>query len=126
MKALTIWQPWATLIMLGAKPFEFRRWPEEAGHAIAAGIEGDDVEWRRDIIGEKRIENHSGGEALDIRWAQLTVQGTNYQMEVDPDSPTATFEVELTEGPDRLFAAFYGRKERTMAPYYIYIRPIKG
>lgn len=27
MKALTIWQPWASLIMLGAKPYEFRRWP---------------------------------------------------------------------------------------------------
>lgn len=26
MKAITIWQPWATLIMVGAKPFEFRRW----------------------------------------------------------------------------------------------------
>jgi len=25
-KALTIWQPWATLIILGAKPHEFRRW----------------------------------------------------------------------------------------------------
>ncbi|MDH7973721.1 hypothetical protein QH494_16130 [Sphingomonas sp. AR_OL41] len=27
MKALTIWQPWATLIMVGAKPFEFRGYP---------------------------------------------------------------------------------------------------
>lgn len=33
MYALTIWQPWASLIMIGAKPFEFRghsfldRWP---------------------------------------------------------------------------------------------------
>lgn len=26
MKALTIWQPWASLIMIGAKPYEFRRW----------------------------------------------------------------------------------------------------
>lgn len=25
--ALTIWQPWASLIMLGAKPYEFRGWP---------------------------------------------------------------------------------------------------
>lgn len=25
-KALTIWQPWASLIMIGAKPYEFRRW----------------------------------------------------------------------------------------------------
>jgi hypothetical protein len=26
MKALTMWQPWASLIMIGAKPYEFRRW----------------------------------------------------------------------------------------------------
>jgi hypothetical protein len=26
MKALTIWQPWATLIAIGAKPYEFRGW----------------------------------------------------------------------------------------------------
>jgi hypothetical protein len=26
MLALTIWQPWASLIMIQAKPFEFRRW----------------------------------------------------------------------------------------------------
>ena len=26
MKALTIWQPWATLIIAGAKPYEFRTW----------------------------------------------------------------------------------------------------
>lgn len=26
MKALTIWQPWATLIIIGAKPFEWREW----------------------------------------------------------------------------------------------------
>jgi len=27
MKALTIWQPWASLIILGCKPYEFRGWP---------------------------------------------------------------------------------------------------
>jgi hypothetical protein len=27
MKALTIWQPWASLIMGGAKPWEWRKWP---------------------------------------------------------------------------------------------------
>lgn len=25
-KALTIWQPWASLVAIGAKPYEFRRW----------------------------------------------------------------------------------------------------
>lgn len=27
MLALTLWQPWATLVAEGVKPFEFRRWP---------------------------------------------------------------------------------------------------
>lgn len=27
MKALTVWQPWASLIVAGAKAYEFRRWP---------------------------------------------------------------------------------------------------
>lgn len=27
MKALTVWQPWASLIIIGAKPYEFRGWP---------------------------------------------------------------------------------------------------
>ena len=26
MKAITIWEPWASLILEGAKPFEFRSW----------------------------------------------------------------------------------------------------
>lgn len=26
MKALTVWQPWASLIMIGGKPYEFRTW----------------------------------------------------------------------------------------------------
>lgn len=27
MKALTVWQPWASLIAAGHKPYEFRGWP---------------------------------------------------------------------------------------------------
>ena len=37
MKALTIWQPWATLIIEGFKPREFRPWaapPSIVGHRI--------------------------------------------------------------------------------------------
>ena len=30
MKAFTIWQPWASLIMIGAKPYEFRSWKPPA------------------------------------------------------------------------------------------------
>lgn len=43
MKAFTVWQPWATLIAIGAKPFEFRGWKPPAAYvgqriAIHAGM----------------------------------------------------------------------------------------
>lgn len=58
MKALTVYQPWASLIILGGKPFEFRGWdysarfPEMVGqrivvHAAARPIKPDEIE---DII----------------------------------------------------------------------------
>ncbi len=62
MKALTVWQPWASLIMIGAKPYEFRRWDyrerepalenERIGiHAGVRPVTLDDVE---DIIDRYR------------------------------------------------------------------------
>lgn len=39
MKALTIYQPWASLVMAGAKPYEFRGWsPRERGGSYAGLI----------------------------------------------------------------------------------------
>lgn len=37
MKALTVWQPWASLIMIGAKPYEFRRWDYRARERALEG-----------------------------------------------------------------------------------------
>jgi hypothetical protein len=34
MLALTLWQPWATLVVAGAKPYEFRGWPLTRGTGI--------------------------------------------------------------------------------------------
>lgn len=53
MKALTIYQPWASLIMCGAKPYEFRGWsPRERGGAYAT------------LIGQ-RIAIHASQKAVD-------------------------------------------------------------
>jgi hypothetical protein len=54
MKALTIWQPWATLIMAGAKRHEFRRW---------------DYRTRAASLVDQRIVIHAG--ARPIRRAEL-------------------------------------------------------
>jgi len=55
MKALTIYQPWASLIMCGAKPYEFRGWsPRQRGGAYAA------------LIGQ-RIAIHASQRKIDRR-----------------------------------------------------------
>lgn len=51
MSAITVWQPWATLIALGAKPFEFRKWPAPKSlvgkrigiHAGARPVKASDI-----------------------------------------------------------------------------------
>lgn len=48
LKALTIYQPWASLIMAGAKPFEFRGWHPPVS-----------------ILG-KRIVIHAGAKKIDV------------------------------------------------------------
>lgn len=69
MKALTIWQPWASLIIAGAKPYEFRGWKLPASmigqriviHAAARksdptatmGLFNTLIEWDYDDIGRE-------------------------------------------------------------------------
>ena len=58
MKALTIWQPWASLIIAGAKPYEFRGWRAPRSifgqriviHAAAKKIDRDEVSHLYHII----------------------------------------------------------------------------
>ena len=51
MKAITLWQPWASLVLVGAKPYEFRGWKPP-----------------RSLIG-KRIAIHAG--ARKARFAEM-------------------------------------------------------
>ncbi len=54
-RALTVWQPWASLIMEGFKPFEFRGWDFAAWPALRA------------LIGQ-RIVIHAASRKLDPYW----------------------------------------------------------
>jgi hypothetical protein len=53
MKALTVWQPWASLIIAGAKPYEFRGW-----------------RFPSSMIGE-RIVIHAATKKLDVHETSL-------------------------------------------------------
>ena len=107
----------------GSYRIELRRWPEDAGYALDAGIDGDDVEWRRDAIQAQHTPHYSGGVALPIGWAALTVGGRSYHRETPHGDTAAVFEVPLEAGPDRLSAAFHDRIERTIGSYYVAIHP---
>ena len=106
----------------GRYQIELRRWPEETGYALAAGIEGDDSGWYRAGIQPKDAPAYEGGVALALGWAQLSIGGQNLQQEVDPTATSACFEIDLAAGLDRLYASFYDHIERTIAPYYVYVR----
>lgn len=62
MKALTIWQPWASLICWGVKPYEFRGWRAHAAiqgkriaiHAAARKIKTAEVD---DLIDRLRSDD---------------------------------------------------------------------
>ena len=107
----------------GRYRIELRRWPEEAGYALDAGIDGDDVEWRRDAIQERDAPHYTGGVALPIGWAVLSVGGRDHHVETPYGAAAAVFEVALQAGPDRLAAAFHDRAERTIASYYVTVAP---
>ncbi len=109
----------------GNYEIELRRWPMEAGHAIAAGIDGDDVDWRRDCIQQKEFPHYTGGVAMDIRWAQVTVGGQSHHREIGPNDDSVVFELALEAGADHLVAAFHNDRENTIAPYYVYIRKLE-
>ena len=78
MKALTIWQPWASLIIAGAKRYEFRKWDYRKRYrtiecqriVIHAGARRMVPAELRDIL--DRLE--SGETGLDIRAARPIVE----------------------------------------------------
>lgn len=78
MKALTIWQPWASLIMARAKPYEFRHWDYRTRYR---SIEGQCIVIHAGARPIKRVEVQdilarldSGETGLDIKIARRIVE----------------------------------------------------
>lgn len=62
--ALTIWQPWASLIAAGAKPYEWRGWEAPRRmHGQRIAIHAGARKVRRDEIAELILDLERGGEA---------------------------------------------------------------
>lgn len=74
MKALTIWQPWASLIIAGAKPYEFRGWRAPRSmigqriviHAAAHKIDRDEAIQLWTILMDRDCSEILGIDAGDL------------------------------------------------------------
>lgn len=76
MKALTIWEPWASLIIEGHKKYEFRTWP---GHKSIVGqrivIHSAARKWKAEEIGAllndwERLKAYLGDMDDEQNWAK--------------------------------------------------------
>ncbi len=87
MKALTIWQPWASLIIAGAKPYEFRGWRVPSSligqriviHAAAKQIDKKEVEYLHfalSYLHADRTIAQAAAESCLRPWASIPVLET--------------------------------------------------
>jgi arylsulfatase A-like enzyme len=115
---------WEVLIEQdGLYEIELRRWPREAGHRMAAGIDGDDVSWRKEECWENWHFAYTGGKALPIRRARLEITGHQpAEKDVEPDADAVTFFLPLKKGPARLQTWLTGEDGFSIGAYYVYVR----
>jgi arylsulfatase A-like enzyme len=107
----------------GTYDFELRRWPKEAGHNLTDGIDGDDIEFRRDGIAPGAEAMYTGGKALGIDTACLELSGMPQQcVEVGEEDAGAVFTVELEPGPRHVRAQFSRTGGLYTSAYYLYVR----
>jgi hypothetical protein len=111
----------------GEYEFELRRWPEEAGHRVRSGIEGDDIRYYVEGVQPGRGESsYSGGVALDIDTAGLFISGFPEQwVPVSPEDRGATIRMKLPAGPRHLRAQFSAAASGFYSSaYYVYVRRV--
>ncbi len=105
----------------GEYAVELRRWPKEAGRAIAAGIDGDDVSWRRECVDERSWGMYTGGRALPVTEARLQIGDRSWTKAVGELDRDATFRVTLPAGPAHLQGWLGDGQGFTVGPYYVYV-----
>ena len=106
----------------GVYSFEFRRWPKEGERNIIDGIEGDDVDWRKDCISDTYASWYTDGKALDLRMAILRIGDQEFSKEIAPKDMGVTFEIELTPGPAHLQTYLTNGRDLNIGSYYVYVR----
>lgn len=109
----------------GEYEFDLRRWPDEAGHRVRGGIEGEDVAIREDGIQPGAEGTYRGGVALAIDTAGLLVAGFPEQwVSVSAADHGAVMRMRLPAGPRQVRAQFASAAGFYSSAYYVYIQRV--
>lgn len=106
----------------GKYEIELRRWPQETGYAITSGIEGSDIEWRKDIITERWWSWYTNGKALPLKKAGIKIGNQEYCKKINEGDQCVTFNIELQEGSYHLHTWFSDDNDFQIGAYYVYVR----
>lgn len=103
---------------------ELRRWHHTTSHMLNAGISGNDIDWREDWISDKYKSWYSGGVALDVTRATLTMidpitrNETHHTADIHPEDIDISFDVQLEKGPCYLRTLLAG-DDIQLGAYYV-------
>ena len=117
---------WEVLVeSAGRYAFELRRWPREAGHAVRDGIEGDDIDWRKEDCWAPWHHAYTGGSALPVLSAHLKISGHGeWEQPIKPAADAIRFEVPLCEGPAHIQTWLKDEHDFNLGAYYVYIQKL--
>lgn len=113
----------------GGYTVELRRWADTTSHTLTAGIDGDDVEWREDWISPKYKSFYSGGVALNVTQATLTLidpinnTAAVYNSDIDVNGTAVSFDIQLNAGALHLQTLLEG-DDIELGAYYVMLRRV--
>ncbi len=95
----------------GQYRLELRRWPKSQSYPIVDGIDGADIEFRKEFVMEKDWVFYQNGKALDISYASIHFQGQEVLIKVGPSDTFVGTTLTLEEGEGRLYCRFLNEKK---------------
>jgi arylsulfatase A-like enzyme len=92
--------------------FELRRWCKEEDRAMTEGIPGDVTDW------------YHGGNALDLKTAQIVVGDQKQSKTLDPQAKGVTFTFNLKAGVTDLQTFLTNAEGIEIGAYYVYVQKL--
>jgi arylsulfatase A-like enzyme len=109
----------------GLYEFALRRWPAETSHAMRAGIDGEDIAFRKDAIAPGDWALYEGGAALPLESAQLEIDGIGvFETPIGEKQQAALLQIALERGACHVRCWLTGSGGLKQSPYYVDVRRV--